>query len=341
MDSKTSLLEKSTLDLPSSANPYRPPQSGILFYLPASWVPYAELIRLTRPIGIVNIHCPFLFGSLFAALVSQPTPPSSILLKVSTILFLATFFLRGSAVAFNDLADRDIDGHIARTQHRPLARKAISPFNAYVFVLAQTTIWLAILAYLSPNCLLYAVPSLGLAALYPYSKRVLDFTPLVLGLTKAWGVFIGCAAMGVDPLSLTRSKEPERTSALALICLYLFCVIWTTIYETIYAHQDIVDDEKHGVRSMAVMLRGKAKIVLSLLAALQLVLFACIVWVLAAKSWNFVASGLGIGISLAVMIWKVELKQPEQCWWWFSNGTWFVGGSVVIGFVSQISKGER
>lgn len=238
-------------------------------------------------------------------------------------------------VAYNDLADRDIDGNIARTQHRPLARKAISPLKASIFVVAQTAIWLAILAYLSPHCLTYAIPSLGLAAFYPYSKRVLDFTPIVLGLTKAWGVFIGCAAMGVDPISLAVKKN-EESSARALLCLYLFCAVWTTVYETIYAHQDILDDEKHGVRSMAIRLKGKAKSVLSLLAVLQVSLFTGMGWFLAAKPVQFAVSCLGVGLSLGVMIWKVDLKRPDQCWWWFSNGTWLVGGSVVVGFVSQM-----
>ena len=317
---------------------YIPPQQGILSHLPSSWVPYAELIRLTRPIGIIVIHCPFLFGTLFAAAISPRPPSPYALFRIEAVLLVGTVFLRGSMVAYNDLADREIDGHIARTRHRPLARKAISPRGAYTCVLAHAAIWLAMLTtqLQSPTCVYYAIPSLGLAGFYPYSKRVTDFTPVVLGLTMALGVFIGCAATNVDPVGLAVEKR-TRAAATALFSLYLSCAVWTMIFETIYAHQDIAEDEQHGVRSMAVRLKGKVRGILFLLAALQTTLLACTGWLMSAGPLYFAGTCLGVGLSLGAMIWKVDLQQPGECWWWFSHGTWLVGGSIVAGFVSQIS----
>lgn len=337
MDTTTQPREqgKDHISLSSTRTSYIPPAS--LSCLPAPWVPYAELIRLNRPIGIIIIHCPFLLGMLFAAANSQPAPPLTTFLDVGITLFIGTIFLRGAVVAFNDLADRDIDGNIARTQHRPLARKAISPLEASLVVLLQTAIWLTILTWLSPTCLIYALPSLALAAFYPYSKRVLDFTPVVLGLTMAGGAFIGCAAMGVDSITLAVSEHPHQSScAAALVCLYLCCAVWTTIYECIYAYQDILDDEKQGVNSMAVRLRGRAKIILSLLAVLQVGLYACMGWLLDATQWTFGASCLWMGVSLGTMVWRVDLERPDSCWWWFANGTWLVGASMIAGLITQM-----
>ena len=317
-------------DLP----PYTPPQRGLLSWLPSSWVPYAELIRLSRPIGIVLIYCPYLFGTLFAAVVSPHHPLPRSLLKTNVMLLVATVFLRGSAVAFNDLADREIDGRIARTRHRPLARKAISPRNAYSFVAIQATVWLVILSQLSQRCVHYAIPLLGLVGIYPYSKRVTDFTPVVLGFTVAWGVFIGCAAMGIEPINMVTGDAAAKTYALC--CFYLSCALWTNIYETIYAHQDIQDDEKQGVRSMAIRLKGSAKSVLSLLAVSQVALLACSGWLSGAGLSYFTCALLGVATSLGTMIWKVNLREPSECWWWFSNGTWFVGGSIVVGFLAEM-----
>lgn len=115
--------EKQPTNLFPNLPPYRPPQHGLLSHLPSSWVPYGELMRLSRPIGIVIIYCPYLFGTVFAAAVSSSSPSLASLLKPALILLIATVLLRGGAVAFNDLADRDLDGKIARTRHRPLARK--------------------------------------------------------------------------------------------------------------------------------------------------------------------------------------------------------------------------
>ena len=238
-------------------------------------------------------------------------------------------------VAFNDIADRDLDGQIARTHHRPLARKAISPFKAYIFAMAQAAVWLAILARMFPTSLPYAMLSLGIAGFYPYSKRFTDFTPVVLGFTMACGVFIGCAATDVDPLSLAL-KENSKTTATALFSLYLSCAVWTFIYETVYAHQDSIDDEKQGVRSMAIRLKGRAKATLALLSILEVALLACTGWLMGAGPLYFPVSCFGAGSSLGAMIWKVDLKQPYECWWWFSNGTWLVGGSIAAGFIIEI-----
>ena len=326
--------EKQPTNLFPDLPPYKPPQHGLLSYLPSSWVPYGELMRISRPIGIVIIYCPYLFGTLFAAAVSQPPPSPASILNTNLVLLIATVFLRGGAVAFNDLADRDLDGKIARTRHRPLARKAITPLSGYIFVAAQAAIWLAIQIEISQQCIKYALPLLVFVGLYAYSKRVTDLTPVPLGFTIAWGVFLGCTAMGVDPARLVLDGEPAK--AYALCCFYLSCAIWTNIYETIYAHQDILDDEKQGVKSMAIRLKGKVKSVLYMLAVLQLSLLACTGWLIEAGVPYFAGCCLGAAISLGVMIWKVDLKQPSQCWWWFANGTWFVGGSVVLGFLGQI-----
>ncbi len=314
--------------------PYAPPQEGLLSYLPSSCLPYAELMRLTRPIGIVIIYCPYLFGMLFAATVVDHPPSLKAVVKTGVVLLIATVFLRGGAVAFNDLADREIDRKVARTRNRPLARKAITPRSGYVFVAGLAAIWLTILVQVSWQCVYYAVPLLGLVGLYPYSKRVTDFTPVVLGFTVAWGVFIGSAAMGIDPISLIRSGETAK--AWALSCLYLSCAVWTNIYETIYAHQDIRDDEKQGVRSVAIRLKGLIKSVLTLLAVLQVVLLACTGWLIGARLPYFVGACLGVAVSLGIMVGKVDLSQPGECWWWFSNGTWFVGGSILMGLSTQI-----
>lgn len=323
---------KKCSDLNLDQSHYVPPQEGLLSYLPSSLVPYAELIRLTRPVGIIVIHCPFLFGTLFATAISQQPPTPGELLELEAIQLVSTIFLRGCVVAFNDLADGEIDGKVARTRHRPIARKAISPFAGYIFVLAQAGIWLVILALSSPICVYCAITSLVLAALDLFSKPVTDFTPVVLGFTIALGVFIGCAATDTDPISLA-FDERKRVIAAALCTLYLCCAICTIIYEIIYARQDVVDDEKQGVRSMAVRLKSRAKGVLSFLAILQTVLLACACWLMGTKLMELAGPCAGVSLSLGVITWKADLKQLDYCWWWFANGVWFVGRNIILAFL--------
>ena len=166
-------------------------------------------MRLSRPIGIVTIYCPYLFGTIFAAAVSQPPPSPASILNTNLVLLIATVFSRGGAVAFNDLADRDLDGKIARTRHRPLARKASTPLNGYIFVAAQAVIWLAIQVDLSQQCIKYALPLLVFVGLCAYSKRVINLSPVPLGFTIGWGVLLDCAAM--VPLDwYSMGRRPKR-----------------------------------------------------------------------------------------------------------------------------------
>lgn len=60
-----------------------------------------------------------------------------------------------------------------------------------------------------------------------------------LGLTFNWGALLGWAAVrgGLDPS--------------VVLPLYLSGVCWTLVYDTIYAHQDKIDDTKVGVKSTA------------------------------------------------------------------------------------------
>ena len=199
---------------------------------------------------------------------------------------------------------------------------------------SHTAIWLAILAQLSQQCVGYAIHLLGLVLLYPYSRRVTDFTPVPLGFTVAWGVFIGCAAMGVEPVDMV--IQGEASEAYALCCFYLSLAVWTNIYKTVYVHQDIEDDRKQGVKPMAIRLKDRIRSVLSLLAVLEIALFACTGWLTRSGLLYFVGVSVGVAVSLGAMIRKVDLRQPSERRWWLSNATWFVGGSIVLVVLADI-----
>ncbi|KAF5685726.1 4-hydroxybenzoate hexaprenyltransferase [Fusarium denticulatum] len=60
------------------------------------------------------------------------TSPGSVI--GASILFLfGAVIMRGAGCAINDLWDRNLDPHVARTRLRPLARGAITPLKASIF----------------------------------------------------------------------------------------------------------------------------------------------------------------------------------------------------------------
>ena len=78
-----------------------------------------DLIRFNRPIGTLLLLWPTLWALWLAA---EGVPSWDLLL----IFGLGTFLMRSAGCVINDLADRNFDGAVARTQTRPLVTGALS-----------------------------------------------------------------------------------------------------------------------------------------------------------------------------------------------------------------------
>ncbi|KAK1830733.1 mitochondrial 4-hydroxybenzoate polyprenyltransferase [Podospora conica] len=236
--------------------------------------------------------------------------------------------MRGAGCAINDLWDRNLDPHVARTRLRPIARRAITPFQGVVFTGTQLLAGLAILLQFPPACFFYAAPSLLLVATYPLAKRVTYYPQFVLGLTFSWGAIVGFPAVGVDLLA--------NSSAMAAAgLLYSSCVAWTVLYDMIYAHMDIKDDAKAGIKSIALKHDAETKQVLTGLAVAQVALLAGAGVASGAGPAFFIGSCGGALVTLGVMIKRVNLKSVKDCWWWFVNGCWLTGGVISLGLAAD------
>ncbi len=283
-------------DLPTT--PYIPPTSGILSLLPASWVPYAELLRLDKPTGTWYLFLPCLFGTLLAGAATEPVTAPAAVAGTGALFLAGALVMRGAGCAVNDLWDRDLDPRVRRTRLRPLARRAVTPRRGLALVGASLLAGLAVLLRFPPACLVYGVPSLLLVAAYPLAKRVTYYPQLVLGLTFSWGALMGFPALGVDYLgaapaaaallgpdvasflglglglspgdatatataattaTTTTVTAAANTSPLAAAaCLYLSNVCWTVFYDMIYARMDVRDDARAGIKSIALAHSGGA-----------------------------------------------------------------------------------
>lgn len=239
--------------------------------------------------------------------------------------------MRGAGCTINDLWDRDFDPKVARTRLRPIARGAVSVPAALGYTCFQLLMGLGILLqFPQPACLYYGVPSLLLVATYPLAKRVTHYPQFVLGLTFSWGAFMGFPALGIDLLAA------ENTHILtAAGCLYASCVAWTVLYDMIYAHMDIKDDVAAGIKSIALRHEANTKAVLSGLAVVQLGLLGAAGMAVGAGPAFFVGSCGGAALTLGTMIWKVNLKSVENCWWWFRYGCYFTGGGIAAGLLGE------
>ncbi len=308
--------------------PYSPPKTGLLSVLPSSWVPYAELIRLDKPAGTYYLYFPCLFSTLMAAPMAAPMASPISVISTSLLFFSGALIMRGAGCTINDLWDRNLDPHVARTRLRPIARGAVTPFQGVVFTGFQLLTGLGILLQFPLECFFYATPSLLLVACYPLAKRITYYPQVVLGLTFSWGAMMGFPALGVDLLSNT----PALTAA---VLLYTSNIAWTVLYDMIYAHMDLKDDAKAGIKSIARKHDAETKQILTGLTIVQVALLAGAGLASGAGPAFFIGSCGGALVTLGIMIKRVNLKSVQDCWWWFVNGCWLTGGVISFGLAAD------
>lgn len=108
-------------EVPRSGDPSSVPVSGVLRHLPSSWLPYAQLSRLDKPIGTWLLAWPCFWSIALAA------PPGSLPdARVMALFGAGAVLLRGAGCTVNDMWDRDLDRQVERTRHRPLAAGTLS-----------------------------------------------------------------------------------------------------------------------------------------------------------------------------------------------------------------------
>ena len=222
------------------------------------------------------------------------------------------------------------DRLVARCRHRPVARGAVSLLAATHFTIAQSIIGAIILYQLLSACILpvnFLIMTMGL---YPFAKRITNYPQVLLGFSLALGQLIGAAAMGMDPLHQT-----QREVIAAMGCFYASNVVNAVIYDAIYAHQDLNDDIKVGVKSVAVAWQQYTKPVLCLLSVTEVVLLGAAGYFIRTGPIYFTSAVAGTAAVLGTMIRTVDLDVPEDCWWWFKWTIWLTGGTLAGGLLVE------
>lgn len=303
---------------------YEPPKTGLLSIVPSWLVPYGELMRLHKPAGYYTFLFPHVYGTLLGALLAQDVPQPLELLYTNLVFTVGSVFLRGAACTWNDAIDAPLDRQVLRCCTRPCARGAVSIREAVIFTIIQSVFGSSLLFLLPGLCRLYAIPFILLLGFYAFAKRFTNYPQIVLGFTLAIGQWIGAAAVGVDVFS------PENRQYLpATMCLYLANVLSAIIVDAVYSHQDLKDDLKAGVKSIAVAWQDQTRPLLWLLSVIQVIFLAIFGSLLdLGLSYNLVAVG-GIGVMNIAMVSTVRLDVAESCWWWFVNSIYLTG--ILLG----------
>lgn len=242
---------------------------GWVARMPSAVQPYLLLMRLDRPIGTWLLLLPGWWAVMLAAGGAASLNRADFELLV--LFGLGAVVMRGAGCVINDLWDRDLDKEVERTRGRPLAAGTVSARAAIIFLAGLLLVGLVILLRMNFVAVMLGVLSLVLVVTYPLMKRVTWWPQAFLGMTFNFGALIGWAAV-------------TGVVGLPALCLYAAGFFWTLGYDTIYAHQDIEDDMRVGIKSSALRLGQRSRIWIARFYAASFVLL-----VLA-----FVLSGAGL-----------------------------------------------
>lgn len=216
-----------------------PDRSWVAKRLPSFLQPYAQLMRLDRPIGTWLLLLPCWWSVALAG----PRMPN---LWLMFLLAVGAIIMRGAGCVVNDLYDRDLDSQVERTAMRPLASGVVKPWQAVIFLILLLTLGLGVLLLLNNIAIQTSAFSLLLIVTYPLMKRITWWPQLFLGFTFNWGALVGWVA---------EAGHFDRPA----YWLYAAGIFWTLAYDTIYAHQDKQDDARIGIKSTALLFGKTSK----------------------------------------------------------------------------------
>ncbi len=290
--------------------------------LPQLLWPYAQLARWDRAIGWQLLLWPCWWSAALAASAHAQAGDSLLSILPSpwhlTLFFVGAVAMRGAGCTYNDIVDADIDEKVERTRSRPLPSGQVRRRDAWVFLLLQALVGLAVLLQFNRFTVLLGISSLAIVAVYPFMKRFTNWPQLVLGLAFSWGGLMGWAAVYGDLSS-------------PAVVLYLGSVLWTIGYDTIYAHQDKEDDALVGVHSTARLFGDNTK---SWLAGLYggALMFMAVAFAAAQAPVPALAGLIAAGAHMARQIIVLDIDDPDQCLRLFKSNN-VVGWLIFLGLL--------
>ncbi len=282
---------------------------GLLAELALQLSMYGKLMRLDRPIGIWLLLWPTLWA-LWISSHGHPDP------WIFTVFVLGALVMRSAGCVINDFADRNLDGLVQRTRHRPLAVGSVAPIEALVLFVALCMIALGLVLTLDRLTQFLALGAVALTVIYPFCKRFFAAPQLLLGIAFAWAVPMAFAAH--------TGAVPRLAYLLALAV-----AVWAVAYDTMYAMADRDDDLKAGVRSTAILFGQADVFVVAILQALFLLALLLAGEVADLGMWY----RLSLLISALFMVYQFTLirkRKPEDCFRAFLNNR-HIGATVFAG----------
>ncbi len=233
---------------------------------------------------------PFALISMLAA--AGGLPP----LRVVAWILVAMVGARTAAMAYNRLADHDLDSRNPRTLGRGLPAGRVTRGFAWTLTAAGAAALLVAAWRLNPLCL--ALSPLVLAWLlgYSHAKRFTSLAHLWLG-----------AGLGLAPVGAWLAVQGRLS--LAPVLLGVAVTFWVGGFDVLYALQDEAFDRREGLHALPARLGARRAILIARLCHLGATAgFAAFAWRIGA------GPGLWLGVIAAavLLVWQHALVGPGR-----------------------------
>ncbi len=272
---------------------------------------YIRLTRLDKPIGILLL----LWPTLWALLIAGDGRPDWF---VVLIFIAGTVLMRSAGCVMNDIADHQFDGHVERTQFRPLPNNEASKKEAYLLAGVLSLLACGWVNLLNPLTVQLSVLALFLAMTYPLTKRFFAMPQAYLGIAFGFGIPMAFAALNnhVPPVAWL---------------LLLANIFWAVAYDTEYAMVDREDDLKIGIRSSAITFGRYDVVAIMACYAVTLLLLALVGFMMQMRVYYYA----GILLAAAIAIYHyflIRRRGRGECFKAFLGNNW-LGFFVFAGLV--------
>ena len=230
-----------------------------------------EMIRFSHTIFALP------FALLSAVMCWTVRPIESLELKAPSFewmellgIVLCMVFARSAAMAFNRVADHEIDRENPRTQGRHIPAGILSLKSVMLFTAINSVLFVLATLLFLPNMLpIYlSVPVLAFLCLYSYTKRYTSLAHFYLGVS----LMLAPVCAWIDLRGEVMLESPA--DCLPAVVIGLIVLFWVAGFDIIYACQDAVFDKDAKLKSVPAKLGVRNA--LRVAAGSHLVMIGCL-----------------------------------------------------------------
>jgi 4-hydroxybenzoate polyprenyltransferase len=248
---------------------------------------YLSFVRFSHSVFALPFACA---GALLAARQAPLT------WRTVAWMLVAMVSARSAAMGFNRLVDARLDALNPRTAAREIPRGVMTSFEATLFVVATSAVFVFSAWELNAVCFWLSPVALAIVFWYSLAKRFTTWTQLFLGLAMAVAPVGGWLAVG------GRGGWEPWLLALAI-------GTWVAGFDVLYACQDIDFDRAHGLRSVPVRFGVPAALAIS--RVMHVIAVACLfglAWVTPLSPLYYVGVA-GVG---ALLVYEQSLVREDD-----------------------------